>query len=113
MRIDNFDRGFLPWITSGVMQLKLAAEDNPLHEPALEASYQQTDAPLPVLVRRIGNFDLAKAARLDFDVASDEEITLPAPDAEADALDWLAEPAPSTLHAEASATQASHRIPQS
>jgi hypothetical protein len=85
MRIDNFDRGFLPWITTGDMDLKLASADNnqgdnqagnPLHEPALEASYQQRDNPLPVLVRRIANHDLAKAVRLDFDVASDEETTL-------------------------------------
>lgn len=76
MRIDSFDRGFLPWITTGGMDLKLSAGDNPLHEAALEASYQQTDAPLPALVRRIGNYDLSKAGRLDFDVASDEETTL-------------------------------------
>jgi len=76
MRIDDFDRGFLPWITTGAMDLKLSPTDNPLHEPALEASYEQTDAPLPTLLRRIANFDLAKAARLDFDVASDEETTL-------------------------------------
>jgi len=84
MRIDNFDRGFLPWITIGVMDLKLAEAgnplgnqaDNPLREPALEASYEQRDNPLPVLLRRIGNYNLAKAARLDFDVASDEETTL-------------------------------------
>jgi hypothetical protein len=76
MRIDNFDRGFVPWITSGVMNLKLAAPDNPLHEPALDASYDETDAPLPVLLRRIGNHDLSKAVRLDFDVASDEDVTL-------------------------------------
>lgn len=76
MRIDNFDRGFIPWITSGVMNLKLAAPDNPLHEPALEASYDETDAPRPVLLRRIGNHDLSRAGRLDFDVASDEDVTL-------------------------------------
>ena len=80
MRIDNFDRGFLPWITIGVMDLKLTQGDNqaqnPLHEPALEASYEQRDNPLPVLLRRIASHDLAKAARLNFDVASDEETTL-------------------------------------
>jgi hypothetical protein len=80
MRIDNLDRGFLPWITIGIMDLKLAQADNqadnPLHEPALEASYEQRDTPLPVLLRRIANFDLAKAVRLDFDVASDEDATL-------------------------------------
>jgi len=76
MRIDNFERGFLPWITTGAMDLKLSAADNPLREPALEASYEQTDAPLPALLRRIGNHDLSKAVRLDFDVASDEETTL-------------------------------------
>jgi len=32
--------------------------------------------------------------------ATDEEITLPVADAEADALDWLAEPAPSAPQAE-------------
>jgi hypothetical protein len=76
MRIDNFDRGFLPWISTGAMELKLAQADNPLREPALEARYEQRDNPLPVLLRRIANYDLAKAARLDFDVASDEETTL-------------------------------------
>jgi len=76
MRIDTFDRGFLPWITTGAMDLKLADADNPLHEPALEASYEQRDNPLPVLLRRIASHDLAKAARLNFDVASDEETTL-------------------------------------
>ncbi len=74
--IDNFDRGFLPWITTGNMELKLSTEGNPLHEPALEASYEQSDNPLPILLRRIGNYDLSKAARLDFDVASDVETTL-------------------------------------
>jgi len=76
MRIDDFDRGFLPWITTGAMQLKLSAAGNPLHEPALEASYDQSDAPFPSLVRRIANYDLAKAVRIDFDVASDEAATL-------------------------------------
>jgi hypothetical protein len=76
MRIDNFDRGFLPWITTGAMDLKLTQAGNPLHEPALEASYEQRDNPLPVLLRRIASHDLAKAARIDFDVASDEETTL-------------------------------------
>ena len=79
MVIDSFDRGFVPWITSGVMNLKLAAPDNPLHEPALEASYDQTDSPPPVLLRRIGNHDLSKAVRLDFHVASDEESWLQPP----------------------------------
>jgi hypothetical protein len=76
MRIDSFDRGFVPWITSGAMNLKLAGPDNPLHEPALEAAYDETDAPLPVLLRRIANRNLAKAVRLDFDVASEEDVTL-------------------------------------
>jgi hypothetical protein len=77
MSIDVFDRGFLPWITTGVMELKLAAADNPLHEPALEAVYDQTEPPLlPSILRRIGNYDLSKAVRLDFDVASDQDTTL-------------------------------------
>jgi hypothetical protein len=76
MVIDNFDRGFLPWITSGAVDVKLSAAGNPLREPALEASYEQRDNPLPALLRRIANYDLANAARLDFDVASDEEATL-------------------------------------
>jgi hypothetical protein len=76
LSIDAFDRGFVPWITTGGMDLKLSAAGNPLNERVLEASYAQTDVPLPALLRRIGNHDLAKAARLDFDVASDEETTL-------------------------------------
>ena len=42
----------------------------------MQASYEQTEEPFPSLVRRLGNFDLAKATRLEFDIASEKEATI-------------------------------------
>jgi len=74
--IDRFDRDFLQWFTLGGMSLKLSAADNPLHMRALQAAYQQTQGKLQVLLRRLTNFDLSKATRLAFDIASEHESTL-------------------------------------
>jgi hypothetical protein len=74
--IDNFDRGFLPWVTLGGIDLKLSPANNPLSEPALQASYEQRDELFQVMLRRVGSFDLSKATRLAFDIASEHEATL-------------------------------------
>jgi len=74
--VDRFDREFLKWITLGGMNLKLGASDNPLHMRALQATYRQAEGQLPVLMRRLSNFDLSKATRLSFDIASERESTL-------------------------------------
>ena len=74
--IDSFNRGFLQWVTLGGMSLKLSGADNPLRMAAMEASYEQSEGPYPVVVRRLANLDLAKARRLVFDVASEREATL-------------------------------------
>jgi hypothetical protein len=76
MRIDRFDRGFLPWITMGGMKLKLVDQGNPLGIPAMEAAYQQTDGHYGLLMRRLAGVDLSKATRLAFDLASEHESTL-------------------------------------
>jgi hypothetical protein len=76
LRIDAFDRGFLSWIATAAMDLKLAPAANPLGEPAMQASYEQTEEPFPSLVRRLSNFSLSKATRLEFDIASDKEATI-------------------------------------
>jgi hypothetical protein len=77
MRIDGFDRGMLGWIPTAGAELKLVAgAENPLREPAMLASYEQTEAPFPSFVRRLGNFDLSKATRLEFDIASEKEGTI-------------------------------------
>jgi hypothetical protein len=74
--IDRFDRDFLQWFTPGGMSLKLSAVDNPLHGRALQASYQQIEGQLTVMLRRLTSFDLSKATRLAFDVASEHESTM-------------------------------------
>jgi hypothetical protein len=76
MRIDSFDRGFLSWIATAGADLKPASAANPLGEAALQASYEQNDDPFPSFVRRVGNFDLSRATRLDFDIASEKEATI-------------------------------------
>jgi hypothetical protein len=76
LRIDSFDRGFLSWIATAATDLKIAPAANPLAEPAMQASYEQTEEPFPSLVRRLSNFDLSKATRLEFDIASDKEATI-------------------------------------
>jgi hypothetical protein len=74
--IDSFDRGFHEWITLGGMDLKLSPRDNPLGEPGLEASYEQTEGQYAVLLHRLSNIDLAKAKRVSFDIASEHDATL-------------------------------------
>lgn len=74
--IDAFERGFLQWVTLGGMNLRLSETDNPLGVQSMEASYEQSEGPYPILVRRLANLDLAKARRLVFDVASEREATL-------------------------------------
>jgi len=74
--IDDFDRGFITWITTGGMKLRLAPKPNPLDLPALEATASAAGGRFGLLVRRVANLDLARAARLTFDVASENETTL-------------------------------------
>jgi hypothetical protein len=74
--IDRFDRGFNQWMTLGGMKLKLNPRDNPLGVPGLEVSYEQIEGQLAVLIHRLSNFDLAKAKRVSFDIASDHDTTL-------------------------------------
>lgn len=74
--IDSFDRGFLQWITMGGVKLNLAARENPLGMPALEAMTMAEDGRYGLLVRRVSNLNLAKAQRLTFDLASEKETTL-------------------------------------
>ncbi len=74
--IDRFDRGFLEWITLGGIELELSAQGNPLQMPALQASYEQTDGRMALLVRRLANLDLSKAGRLAFDIASERDAVL-------------------------------------
>jgi hypothetical protein len=76
LHIDGFDRGFLSWIATAAIDLELAPAANPLGEPAMQASYTQTEDPFPSLVRRLSNFDLSKATRLEFDIASEKEATI-------------------------------------
>ena len=74
--IDRFDRGFNQWMTLGGMKLRLSPGDNPLAEPGLEVSYEQIEGQLAVFLHRLSNFDLAKAKRISFDIASDHDTTL-------------------------------------
>ncbi len=74
--IDDFDRGFLSWITTGGMKLQLAGKANPLGAPAFEASTTAAGGRFGLVVRRVANLDLSRALRLTFDVASENETTL-------------------------------------
>jgi hypothetical protein len=74
--IDAFDRGFLPWITMGGVKLQLAGRENPLGAPAMLAAITSSDGRFGLLLRRVSNLDLAKATRLTFDMASQNETTL-------------------------------------
>ena len=74
--IDSFRRGFLEWATPGGIKLRLNPQDNPLRMPALQASYEQTEGRVPILIRRLGQTDLSGARRLAFDVASVHDATL-------------------------------------
>jgi hypothetical protein len=76
LAIDRFDRGYVEWITLGGIKMKLAADGNPLHTRALEAAYEQTQGHYGVLLRRLGNLDLAKATGLAFDIASKTDATV-------------------------------------
>jgi hypothetical protein len=76
MTVDTFAGGDLSWITTANADLKLAPLSNPLGEAAMQASYDETDEPFPSFVRRLGNFDLSKATRLEFDIASEQEATI-------------------------------------
>jgi hypothetical protein len=61
---------------AGRNDLKLSPRNNPLGEPGLEASYQQTEGQYAVLLHRLSNIDLAKAKRVSFDIASEHDATL-------------------------------------
>jgi hypothetical protein len=74
--IDLFDRGFLRWFTLGGMELKLSASGNPLGMRALQAKYEQAEGQFQILLRPLSSFDLSKATRLEFDIASEKESTL-------------------------------------
>ena len=69
--IDSFDRGFLPWMTMGGMDLSLASSDNPLGAPALAASLKGIEGKLTILLRRVNSAEIAGAKRLTFDIASE------------------------------------------
>jgi hypothetical protein len=74
--IDAFDRGFLQWMTPGGMSLRFVPETGPLGEPSLKATYEETSGPFAFMARRVGGLDLAKAKRLTFDLASENEATI-------------------------------------
>lgn len=74
--VDDFARGYLAWLTTTGADLKLQKTDNPLHEPAMQASYEETDDPFPAFVRRVDTHGLAPATRLEFDIASEKEATI-------------------------------------
>jgi len=74
--IDSFERPFLSWMTLGGMSIGRDGADSPLHEPAVRASYMVKDDGLAVLTRSLAALDLSGAAVLEFDIASEQEITL-------------------------------------
>jgi hypothetical protein len=74
--LTSMDRNFLDWVTPGGMDLKLAGASNPLHMPAMQASYRQAEDQLQLLVRRVSGAQLAHAKRLAFDIASEHDVTL-------------------------------------
>jgi hypothetical protein len=76
LAIDNFDRGYLEWVTLGGMKLKLAAPDNPLKTGALEANYEQMAGPIGVIVHRLSHLDLSQATGIAFDIASKADATV-------------------------------------
>src|SRR5215471_7500639 len=76
LAIDRFDRGYLEWMTPGGVKLKLAAAGNPLRTTALEASYEQAQGKFGLLMRKLSNVDLSKAAGVAFDIASRTEATV-------------------------------------
>jgi hypothetical protein len=74
--IDSFDRGFLEWITMGGVKLQLAPKANPLGGPAMQMAASGEGGKLGLAIRRVSNLNLAKAERLVFDVASENDTTL-------------------------------------
>lgn len=71
----DMERRMGGWVTPGGMNLKFTADANPLKAPALEAGYQQIDGKVEILLRREAP-DSSKPTRLEFDLASEREITL-------------------------------------
>jgi hypothetical protein len=76
LRLSTLDRNFLDWVTLGGMNLKLNPGPNPLNGAALEASYQQMEGQLQLLVKRVNSAGMDKAKRLVFDIASEHDVTL-------------------------------------
>lgn len=76
LRMDTLDRSFIDWVTLGGMDLTLNTGANPLHGPALEAKYEETEGQFQLLLRRVSGTEMAGAKRLVFDVASEQEATL-------------------------------------
>ena len=74
--IDSFDRGFLQWVTTGGVKMRLAPRDNPLGVSAMEAATGLSEGRFGLIVRRVSTLDLSKADRLVFDMASQNETTL-------------------------------------
>jgi hypothetical protein len=74
--IDGFDRGFLEWITMGGMKLQLAPKTNPLGAAAMQMVASAEGGRIGLAMRRVSNLNLAKAQRLVFDMASENETTL-------------------------------------
>ena len=73
--VDGFGRGFIEWITLGGMGLSLAAGDNPIGGPALEASIKGVEGKLALLLRRTNPAEIIGTKRLAFDIAADHEGT--------------------------------------
>lgn len=76
MVVDDFRRGFVAWISPTGATLQLAQSANPLNEPSLQVSYEQADQPFPSIVRQLHSAGLARATRLEFDIASEKESTV-------------------------------------
>lgn len=70
------DRDFLDWVTLGGMDLTFSPSANPIGGRALEAAYRQLNGQMEVMLRRVSGEGLAKATRLQFDIASERESTL-------------------------------------
>jgi hypothetical protein len=75
-RLTSMDRNFLDWVTLGGMDLKLASAFNPLNVPAMQAAYRQNEDQLQLLLHRVSGKQMAGAKGLQFDVASEHDVTL-------------------------------------
>ncbi len=73
--IDAFDRGFLQWIPPARSDAKITAA-NPLSQPGVEIRYAGDSERVPLLTRTLGNFHLANATHVFFDVASEQPATI-------------------------------------